>query len=138
VGIERQGYMISLPAPDTVLYPRDKLLLMGTTAQLETGKRFLTGVSGLPPAPSEFDDVRMESLPVPARSQAAERTLRELSPAQVHQVQIAGINRHGFRILNPGAEEAVRAGDELLTLGTPAQLRAFKVWLADVSTPVEG
>ncbi|HTJ77752.1 MAG TPA: cation:proton antiporter [Rariglobus sp.] len=138
VGIERQGYMISLPPPDSVLYPRDKLLLMGTTAQLSSGKHFLTGVSGLPPAPSEFDDVRMESLPVPAHSPAAGHTLRELSPAQAHQVQIAGINRQGFRILNPGADEAVRAGDELLTLGTPAQLRAFKIWLAEVPAPIEG
>jgi CPA2 family monovalent cation:H+ antiporter-2 len=129
VGIERQGYMISLPAPDTVLYPRDKILLIGTAAQVAAGKGFLTVVSGLPLAPSEFDDVRMESLPVPPASPAAGRTLRELSPAQVHQVQIAGINRLGNRILNPGADEAVRAGDELLTLGTPAQLRIFKAWL---------
>jgi len=138
VGIERQGYMIPLPAPDSVLYPRDKLLLMGTTKQLEEGKRFLTEVSGLPPAPSEFDDVRMESLPVPPLSPAAGRTLRELSPAQVHQVQIAGINRQGFRILNPGADEAVRGGDELLTLGTPTQLRAFKAWLAEAPVSAEG
>ncbi len=138
VGIERQGYMIPLPAPDAVLYPRDKLLLMGTTAQLAAGKHFLTAVSGLPPAPSEFDDVRMESLPVPEHSPAAGHTLRELSPAQTHHVQIAGINRKGFRILNPGPDEVVRSGDELLTLGTPSQLRAFKVWLAEASVSVEG
>jgi len=137
VGIERQGYMISLPAPDAVLYPRDKLLLMGTTAQLAAGKHFLTEVSGLPPAPSEFDDVRMESLPVPASSPAAGHTLRELSPAQTHHVQIAGVNRQGFRILNPGPDEKVRVGDELLTIGTPAQLRAFKVWLTEAAISVE-
>ncbi len=131
VGIERQGYMIALPAPDAILYPRDKILLMGTAVQVAAGKHFLTVVSGLTPTPSEFDDVRMESLLVPATSPASSRTLRELSPAQAHHVQIAGINRHGLRILNPGADEAVRAGDELLTLGTPAQLLAFKAWLAE-------
>ena len=131
VGIERQGYMIALPAPDAILYPRDKILLMGTAPQVATGKHFITLVSGLTPPPSEFDDVRIESLPVPLASHALGRTLRELSPAQAHHVQIAGINRHGLRILNPGADEAVRAGDELLTLGTPAQLRAFKAWLTE-------
>ncbi|MGH7946523.1 MAG: cation:proton antiporter, partial [Opitutaceae bacterium] len=29
VGIERQGFMIPLPPPDAVLYPRDKVLLLG-------------------------------------------------------------------------------------------------------------
>ena len=129
VGIERQGYMIPLPPPDAVLYPRDRVLLMGTTEQVRAGKAFLGAVSGA--TDSLFEEVLMESVMVPAGSRAAGRTLGELSPARVHGVQIAGVNRRGLRILNPSAEEFLQRGDEVLVLGTPGQIREFKAWLQE-------
>jgi len=130
VGIERQGYMISLPAPDVVLYPRDKVLLMGGPDQVNACKAALVAVSETPPA-SDFDDVRLESLRVPDGSRAVGRSLRELSLSQNHQVQITGLNRERVRILSPGGEEKVRKGDELLVLGTPDHIGAFKEWLSE-------
>jgi monovalent cation:H+ antiporter-2, CPA2 family len=132
VGIERQGYMISLPSGDTVLYPRDKILLMGGAEQVNACKEALVAVSETPPA-SDFDDVRLESLRVPKGSPAVGRTLRDLSPLQTHHVQITGLNRDLVRILSPGGEEKVRTGDELLVLGTPDHISAFKAWLHEES-----
>ncbi len=132
VGIERQGYMISLPGGDAVLYPRDKILLMGGAEQLNACKAVLLAVSETPPA-SDFDDVRLESVRVPKGSRAGGRTLRDLSPSQSHQVQITGLNRDQVRILSPGGEERVRMGDELLVLGTPDHTAAFKEWLNEES-----
>jgi CPA2 family monovalent cation:H+ antiporter-2 len=131
VGIGRQGYMISLPSPDTVLYPRDKVLLLGTAEQLEAGKRFLISVSAVPPAMADFEDVRMETVLVPRGSEAVGKDLRTLSPTQHYRVQIAGLKRDSLRLLNPGAEEAIRADDELLVLGTPDRIRDFRDWLND-------
>lgn len=131
VGIERQGYMIPLPTPDAVLYPRDKVLLMGTAEQVKAGRKFLATVSATPIADSVFEEVRMEALVLPAWSRAAGRTLGELSPAQRHGVQIAGVHRGGLRILNPTAAETLRAGDEVLVLGTPVQIAEFKDWLRE-------
>jgi CPA2 family monovalent cation:H+ antiporter-2 len=131
VGIERQGFMIPLPSPEAVLYPRDKVLLMGTTEQVRAGKIFLGAVSGAPTGDSLFEEVRMEALTIPGWSRAAGRTLGGLSPAQNHGVQIAGINRGGLRILNPGARETLRAGDEILALGAPEQIGEFKEWLRE-------
>ena len=131
VGIERQGFMIPLPTPDAVLYPRDKVLLMGTTDQVKAGRQFLGGVSGAPVADSVFEEVRMEAVVLPAWSRAAGKTLGELSPAQNHGVQIAGIHRGGLRILNPSAQEKLRASDEVLVLGTPVQIGEFKEWLRE-------
>ena len=128
VGIERQGYMISLPAADTVLYPRDKILLMGGAEQVRACKAMLGAVSEIPPV-SDFDDVRLESLLVPKGSRAVGRTLRDLSPSQSHHVQITGLNRDRVRILSPGGDERVQSGDELLVLGTPDHIGAFKEWL---------
>lgn len=129
VGIERQGYMIPLPPPDAVLYPRDRVLLMGTTEQVKVGKAFLGAVSGV--ADSLYEEVLMESLAVPLGSCAVGRTLAELSPVREHGVQVAGINRRGLRILNPSGEERIYVSDEVLVLGAPARIREFKAWLQE-------
>lgn len=131
VGIERQGFMIPLPEPAAVLYPRDKVLLMGTTDQVMAGRKFLAAVSGSPVADSVFEEVRMEAIEIPGWSRAAGKTLLLLSPAQNHGVQVAGVHRGGVRILNPSAQETLRAGDEILVLGTPVAIAEFKQWLRD-------
>jgi monovalent cation:H+ antiporter-2, CPA2 family len=131
VGIERQGFMIPLPTPDAVLYPRDKVLLMGTTEQVKAGRAFLAAVSGGPVTDSVFEEVRMEAIHVPAWSRSAGKTLGELSPAQNHGVQVAGVHRGGLRILNPSAQEMLRAGDEILVLGTPVDIGEFSEWLRE-------
>lgn len=137
VGIERQGYMIALPTPDAVLYPRDKVMLLGTPSQVQAGRAFLTAISTAPVSAPAFDDVRMELIEVPPGSRAANVSLQVLSPAQTHEVQIAGIQRAGIRILTPGAEEVLRVGDEVLVLGTPDHLRDFRAWLQDRGDDVD-
>jgi CPA2 family monovalent cation:H+ antiporter-2 len=131
VGIERQGFMIPLPPPESVLYPRDKVLLMGTVAQVRAGRDFLGGVSGTPDTDSLFEEVRMEAITIPEWSASDGLTLKEILPAGSHGVQIAGIHRGATRILNPGAGEVLKAGDELLALGTPVQIKDFKGRLAE-------
>ena len=135
VGIERQGFMIALPPPDAVLYPRDKVLLMGTMEQVRAGRDFLGAVSGNLGTDSLFEEVRMESQVVPEDSPAGNQSLGAVSPAREHGVQIAGIHRGSLRILNPGAQEMIRAGDELLVLGTPAQIRDFRAWISEPKSP---
>lgn len=132
VGIERQGHMIPLPSPDTFLYSRDKVLLLGTLEQVRAGQKFLDAV-GARGSDSMFDEISMEAMVVPRGSRAANKTLGELSPAQHHGVQIAGVHREGLRILNPGAQELLKEGDEILVLGTPRQNAEFEAWLREVS-----
>jgi CPA2 family monovalent cation:H+ antiporter-2 len=133
VGIERHGYMVPLPGPETVLFARDKVLLMGNPEQVAQGRRFLGTVSGTPIVNSDFEEVCMEALIVPAGSPAAGCTLAELAPAQKYGVLVAGLHRGGSRILNPDAGEKVGAGDEILALGTPEQIRNFRSWLAETA-----
>lgn len=126
-GVERQGVTVGLPSPATALYPRDKVLLLGDPKQTAAGKAFLTAVSGTAPA-SNFDEVRMETFELPEDSKLIGRTLAELAPTQHVGVQVAGINRGGLRILNPSGEEKLLAHDDVLLLGRPDQIAAFKTW----------
>jgi monovalent cation:H+ antiporter-2, CPA2 family len=138
VGIERQGFMIPLPPPEAVLYPRDKVLLLGTAEQVKAGREFLVRVTGATDMDSQFEEVWMQSVMVPAWSRAVGHTLAELSPAQKHGVQIAGVNHDGQRVLNPSAQEILGANDELLVLGTPVQIRDFKLWLQEQGDEASG
>ena len=73
----------------------------------------------------------MEAVGVPEWSPACGRNLGDIAPARTFGIQIAGVHRGTQRILNPSAEESLLAGDEVLTLGTPSQIREFKSWLQD-------
>lgn len=126
-GVERQGVLVENPVADFALYPRDRVLLLGQPAQTRIGREFLQRVTGAEGA-SGFDDVRMEVVEIPAGGAVAGRTLAELAPTRTVGVQLVGINRGGGRILNPRGEEELRADDEVLVLGTPDQIAAFRAW----------
>lgn len=126
-GIERQGVMIGNPSPETALYPRDKVLLLGDPKQSTLAKNFLTGTASSILV-SHFDEVRMETVTLPAGSGLAGRSLAELAPARKVGVQVAGINRGGLRLLNPSGDEKLWVGDDVLVLGSPDQIAAFRAW----------
>ena len=125
-GVDRQGVMVGNPTREMVLYPRDKVLLLGNTEQVAAGKDFLQQASGAPTV-SNFDEVRMESIELPPASELFGRSLIELALGTKYGVQVAGINRHGMRMLNPGGTERLLEGDDLLLLGSPDQIAAFKI-----------
>lgn len=127
-GVERQGVMVGNPRGDMILYPRDKVLLLGTPEQVAAGKEFLHHASGTPVS-SNFDEVRMESVELPPGGGLHDRTLAELAISKEFGLQVAGIKRQGHRILNPGGEEKLFTGDDVLVLGSPDQIAAFKASL---------
>jgi len=127
-GVERSGVMVGNPTGDMILYPRDKVLLLGDPAQVAAGKEFLHHASGTAVV-SNFDEVRMESVEVPPGCGLHDRSLTELALGKQFGLQVAGINRAGFRILNPRAEEKLFTGDNVLVLGSPDQIKAFKATL---------
>jgi monovalent cation:H+ antiporter-2, CPA2 family len=129
-GVERQGVMVGNPTPQTALYPRDKVLLLGDAKQTAACKDFLLHVSGNLPE-SSFDEVRMEMVKVTHESPLAGRTLAELAPTKQVGVQVAGIHRGGLRILNPGGEERLLVHDDVLVLGAPDQIKAFRRWVRE-------
>jgi CPA2 family monovalent cation:H+ antiporter-2 len=133
VGIERQGCMIALPGPQEALFPRDKVLFLGTPEQTAGAKAATGAVSATDT--SDFDVVGLETITLPPGSRATGATLKGIAPSAAHGVQIAGIRRGPVRILNPGADECLCVGDELLALGTPDRLRAFKAWAREKAGP---
>ena len=68
---------------------------------------------------------------LPEESWLCSRSLAESAPTRHTGVQVAGINRGGRRILNPSGDERFVARDDVLLLGTPDQIKAFKAWAGE-------
>ncbi len=130
VGIDRQGYGIANPPANTMLFPRDKLLLLGTAEQLAEAARQLGASGGSPPGDSDFDELTMEAVRVPEGCPLAGRPLRELDLIRRAGVQIGGIRRGRRQIVAPSGRDSFEPGDELLLLGTHARIKEFCAHLA--------
>ena len=126
--IDRQGVIITNPGAGTILYPGDKLLLLGNTDQIDDTINQLSVVR-TDGAQQEIEEFSLETVSVPADSPRAGKRLTELDPMRQLGVQVAGIQRGSQRILTPTGSDHIEPGDELLVLGTPLQIRQFEEWL---------
>jgi CPA2 family monovalent cation:H+ antiporter-2 len=134
--IDRQGYIISNPSANTVLYPRDRLLLIGTAAQIDEAARDL-GATRPDAADQEIEELGLEVVTVPVGSPRAGKSLAELDPVRQVGVQVAGIQRGSRRTLTPSGTVPIQEADQLLVLGTPRQIQDFREWLAPPPPPSE-
>ncbi|MCC6355357.1 MAG: cation:proton antiporter [Verrucomicrobiae bacterium] len=130
VGIDRQGYGIVNPSADTVLFPHDRLLLLGDADQLTRAARELLAGSAATDSPTSFDELTMETLTVPAGSPLAGKTFIELDLIRTIGIQIGAIRRGPGHQILPRGQDHFDDGDELLVLGTPAQISAFAALLS--------
>ncbi len=134
VGIERQGHLLPNPGADTVLYPEDKLLLMGSETDLRQAARWLEAADDEPARETGQNaglaGLCLEQLAVPATSRHIGRSLGELKLMQRLGIQVVGIGRHGAARATVGKLDTLRAGDRLLVLGTQKQITDMAFWLA--------
>ena len=134
--VERNGHVITANDSAMRLYPGDKLLLLGSQAQIDSVCAFLGRAEPahqtLPAADGEAGDVFggavLETLVMPGCERAG-RTLEELRITQAARVRVVGIRRGDGRIINPSGRERLLEGDCLLVAGTMVDLRAFREWL---------
>lgn len=129
VSIERQGMLISNPDSGVILYPKDKLLLLGTEESLRKAEAWLVRAERQEEEVA-LSEMSLSHLTVPATSPRAGKSLRDLAVKSHFGVQIVGIERNDFSVLSPGPEESLKSGDQLLVLGTPEQVNEMAFWLA--------
>lgn len=128
VSIDRGGVLITNPSADTILYPNDKLLLLGSAEQIARALREMSAVRSSDSL-HDIEEFSMETVRVPHDSPHGGKTLITLDPIGQFQVQVAGIRRNGAHILTPSGDDKIEVDDELLVLGTPQRISEFKAWL---------
>ncbi len=74
------------------------------------------------PLPPLLRAAQLETVAIAADTHAAGKLIRELELRQRTGASAVGIERDGQAIVNPGPDEELRAGDQVLLLGDQAQL----------------
>jgi monovalent cation:H+ antiporter-2, CPA2 family len=131
VGVERQGYPLSSPGPDTELFPGDGLLVLGTANQIRHVRTFFDSSPPRTEKVDLLDEIRLESMDVPEKSRLVGNALAELDIPRQTGVQIVGVARGNFRMLFPGPFQVLDAGDWLLVVGTRNQIHKFREWIRE-------
>ncbi len=88
-----------------------------------------TRAEPLPAAASLLRESNLATVAIAANSPAAGRLIRELDLRTRTGASIVGIERSGGNRINPGPDEELQAGDQVLLLGSPGQLTAAKAYL---------
>lgn len=81
------------------------------------------------PLPSLLREADLEAVTLGADSPGVGKLIRELALRTRTGASIVGIERGGTNIINPGADEELQVGDQVLLLGTRDQLNAAKATL---------
>jgi CPA2 family monovalent cation:H+ antiporter-2 len=79
--------------------------------------------------PSLLREANLEGVTIRTESVAAGKRIRELQLRTETGASIIGIERNGASLINPGPDEELQAGDQVLLLGTRAQLASAKAAL---------
>lgn len=74
-------------------------------------------------------EVDLETVTISDGSSATGKRVRELQLRAQSGASIVGIERHGQSIINPGPDEELLAGDQILLLGNISQLNTAKTML---------
>src|SRR5207244_2168780 len=77
VGVERQGYPVPSPGPDTELFPNDVLLVLGTPAQIQRVRAFFDSSPLRTEKVDLLDEIRLESVEVTPGSRLVGNALAE-------------------------------------------------------------
>jgi len=128
IELERNGHVITRTGPELRVYPGDKLLLLGKSEGLAAARSFLQTSRRAADTGDEFGGSVLESCVMPSGPRTG-RTLADLNVAAETGVRIVGIQRGDTKIINPGGQQRLEAGDGLLAVGTLQELRAFRRWL---------
>jgi CPA2 family monovalent cation:H+ antiporter-2 len=81
--------------------------------------------------PTLLREADLETVVIPDTSAAVGKLIREIELRTRTGASIVGIERGGGNIINPGPDEEVHSGDQVLLLGTRAQLDAARMALAN-------
>jgi CPA2 family monovalent cation:H+ antiporter-2 len=79
-----------------------------------------------PAATTLLREAHLEIIPIGRDSSAAGKLIRELELRTRTGASIIGIDRNRSNLINPGPDEEVQAGDQILLLGTSPQIRSAK------------
>ncbi|MBP9901195.1 MAG: cation:proton antiporter [Verrucomicrobia subdivision 3 bacterium] len=103
------------------VYSKAQLALQETLAAPSTPRP-----NQAPALPALLREADLETISLAADSPAVGKLIRELQLRTRTGASIVGFERNGINLINPGPDEELQAGDQVLLLGTRSQLDAAR------------
>ena len=116
IGISRGGYLSYETGPDTMLFPNDSIVLLGSQNQLNKANAYINEII------KEQDDnvdscIDFGQIIIPNNSSIANETLASANIRKLYGVNVVGIQRNDVRIDSLNPEDMIKGGDVLLVIG---------------------
>lgn len=128
VAIRRGERRLRLPDGRTMLFPYDRLTVVGTDEEFRTFHRILEEQRSARKRIRDekaADALRIVSYTLPARSALDGMTLGEAEVRRHASALVLGIERPEGPVMNPPAGERFRAGDVVWAVGDPRRMKPF-------------
>jgi Kef-type K+ transport system membrane component KefB/Trk K+ transport system NAD-binding subunit len=122
LAVSRAGRVHYDPGADFQVFPGDRLVMVGSLEQLRNAEDHLRipVESGELSGGERFVIAELDVLP---GERVAGRSLADLDMRRLYSVSVIGIRRGEERLMTPGPEEILRAGDRLVAIGSAAAVR---------------
>lgn len=123
--IERGSKTIHLPRPTEVLYPYDRIEVIGTDDQLDVFRSHIEVSMNGDVYMAHEDNVVLERVEVKTQHNIRGKTIRDSQIREMTHGMIVGLERNGERILNPDSSMIIENQDVLWIAGDRELIKEF-------------
>lgn len=123
--IERGSKTIHLPRPTEVLYPCDRIEVIGTDDQLDVFRSHIEVSMNGDVYMAHEDNVVLERVEVKTQHNIRGKTIRDSQIREMTHGMIVGLERNGERILNPDSSMVIENQDVLWIAGDRDLIKEF-------------
>lgn len=135
--IERGSRTIQLPPPTEVLYPGDRIEVIGTDDQLDEFTRYVEISSTGEIYLAHEDTIVLERIEVKQEYVIAGKTIRNSMIREKTHGMVVGLERNGERILNPDSSMIIENSDVLWIAGEKQLIKDYVQRKTAVAQPQE-
>ncbi len=123
--IERGSKTIQLPKPTELLYPYDRIEVIGTDEQLDIFREQIEIKTSGDSYLAQEDNIILEKIEILPNSRLRGKSIRNSKIREITNCMIVGLERNGERILNPDSSMIIEKEDLLWIAGEKDLIRAF-------------
>lgn len=126
VAISRGGYTSYSPMPETVLFPEDKILLLGESEQLDKAIKLLDEEAKDTLPLNQRVEFAIDNYCVTGTSPLIGQKISDTELRSNYGVNIVGIQRHQEKIVTPEVSTVLEKGDLLILMGSKSAIDKLK------------
>jgi CPA2 family monovalent cation:H+ antiporter-2 len=117
----------SIPAPnkDEVLYPYDRIFVVGDDRAIESFLRDISEKEDLSSSDQLMGEISLVQHVVIEGSHLLGKTIRHSGIREKTQALVIGVERQGQRILSPDSQLEIQMGDQLWLVGNRTEIQKF-------------